>query len=627
MKRRWLLLLIAATAHAGGGGDPVRAAATPAEQKVLDELDKDQLIKARTDAQAILDAHPDSFVATYAMARIQHDEEGNHARALYFIHRAEALLERQFHTPPVWGKKLLREEYWIVHEMDRMDDALAVVDRYEKKYDDTDETLRIWPLFKLGRMQEARDLGKRLAASDNPYDRGHAYNGMLSLEFEAHNRAETYRWSMEGVEVTQGKSCNMLRNAAGAAFNRFKLKEAEDLALRAHNAEDHDCEGDGYDQLTGLYLGEGELQKSVAALESLKQVPIPKRYRPQFAIERRALLADILHALGRTADAERLAREVYELPERTGMTSSSKRAAAIDRGFRYWQAVDARLARIAEMTAYRPMLATLSVDVMRLVATRWTVRHELIELLADDDMLVTYTRPNMGEPDTTGSWRTMALADIVGTGIMEDAVARARTLDAEFPEAQPYLDLFAGELAYRRGDYAVAADRAAAALPKLPHEEALLRYRALAWQADALRKLGKLDARPYHDVLQNFPSIFRILDLAIPVAIESDGSPAAAEAARRAADSPRFAQTTGAPFKIVTRAVEGVVEMCLTDTRGFQFACAKGTKDDPAISALDAFHEAAFSPKVALGQLDLSSLDGSPVRVSADQVVKGILEP
>jgi hypothetical protein len=70
-----------------------------------------------------------------------------------------------------------------------------------------------------------------------------------------------------------------------------------------------------------------------------------------------------------------------------------------------------------------------------------------------------------------------------------------------------------------------------------------------------------------------------------------------------------------------------VVELCLADTSGFQFACAKGTKDDAVVSALDAFHEAAFSPKVALGQLDLSSLDGSPVRVSADQVVKGILQP
>ena len=163
MKTALALLLLATVAHADGG-DPVRAAATPAEQTVLEELDKDQLIKARTDAEAILNKHPDSFVAMFAMARVQHDEEGNHARALYFIHRAEGLL-KHFGTPAPWDKKLLREEYWILHEMDRMEDALAVIDRYEKKYDDTDETLRIWPLFKLGRMKEARELGRRLAAA------------------------------------------------------------------------------------------------------------------------------------------------------------------------------------------------------------------------------------------------------------------------------------------------------------------------------------------------------------------------------------------------------------------------------------------------------------------------------
>ena len=623
MKKALLLLLIAASAHAD---DAVRAAATPAEQTVLDELDKEQLIKARTDAEKILEHDNDSFIANYAMARVQHDEEGNHARALYFIHRAEALIAK-YGTPPTWDKKLLHEEYWIDHEMDRMDEALAVVDRYAKKYDDTDETLRIWPLFKLGRMDEARARGRRLAASENPYERQHAYNGMLSLEFEAHDREETYKWSMEGVEVTQGKSCNMLRNASGSAFSRFRIKEAEDLALRAHKAEDKDCEGDGYDQLVGLYLSEGDFQKSIAALESLKAVPIPKRYRPQFAIMRRALLGDILYALGRTADGERLAREVYEMPERTGMTSTSKRGAALLRSFRYWQAVDALLAREAEKTAVRPMLATMSMDLVRLIAARWTVRRELVQLLADDDTLVTFVRPNLGEPDEDGAWRTMNLAAILGTGVTRDAVAHARELDAKFPEATPYLDLFDAELLYRRGDLQAAVDLAKPALAKLPQEEALLRFRSMAWEADALRRLGKLDARPYHEVLQKFPSILRILDVPLPVSFDSDNSPAAREAISRAANSPRFTETTAAPFKVFARSTDNVVELCLTDTAGFQFACGKGGKDDSVISALDAFHDAAFSPKVALEQSDLSSLDGSPVRVTADQVVKGILEP
>ena len=48
---------------------------------------------------------------------------------------------------------------------------------------------------------------------------------------------------------------------------------------------------------------------------------------------------------------------------------------------------------------------------------------------------------------------------------------------------------------------------------------------------------------------------------------------------------------------------------------------------DPVGDSLDAFHVEAFSPKVTLTQSDLNSLDGSPVRVGADEVVKKVMEP
>ena len=73
------------------------------------------------------------------------------------------------------------------------------------------------------------------------------------------------------------------------------------------------------------------------------------------------------------------------------------------------------------------------------------------------------------------------------------------------------------------------------------------------------------------------------------------------------------------------------VEVCLTDSNGFQFTCKAGAprekSEDPIADALDAFHVEAFSPKVTLTQSDLSSLDGSPVRVGADEVVKKVMEP
>ena len=55
---------------------------------------------------------------------------------------------------------------------------------------------------------------------------------------------------------------------------------AEDFAIRAAKTKNSDCWDAGYDQLAGLYIVEGDLQKAAAALESLKKQFIPRRFRP-----------------------------------------------------------------------------------------------------------------------------------------------------------------------------------------------------------------------------------------------------------------------------------------------------------------------------------------------------------
>jgi hypothetical protein len=65
------------------------------------------------------------------------------------------------------------------------------------------------------------------------------------------------------------------------------------------------------------------------------------------------------------------------------------------------------------------------------------------------------------------------------------------------------------------------------------------------------------------------------------------------------------------------------------DRSGFQFACASGEANaqDGAVGvALDAFHAAAFSPKVAVTESDLNSLDGSPTSRTADELLEGMLK-
>src|SRR5215471_2405766 len=113
-----LVLAVSGTARA----DLIRDGASADERAVLAELDGDHLIKARDVAEKLLAKDPQSFIGAWAMARVHHDEEGNHARALYYVRRAETLLAGRDRE---WEKKVLLEEYAILFEMDRNTEALA----------------------------------------------------------------------------------------------------------------------------------------------------------------------------------------------------------------------------------------------------------------------------------------------------------------------------------------------------------------------------------------------------------------------------------------------------------------------------------------------------------------------
>jgi tetratricopeptide (TPR) repeat protein len=605
-------------------------AATPAERALMEKLDNNKYVKARDEAEALMASSPDSFLAVWAMTQIQHLEEANHARALFYVHRAEALLLKNFGRDPKWHKKVLIEETEILFEMDRNEEGLAELDRQDKLYGPASPERRIWALFKLGRVDEARAIARKMAASDEYNDRAVGFNSMMAIEFEAHNREEGYRWSVDGIRATADKDCVILRNGAGAAYIRFRLAEAEDFALRAHKAQYH-CVHSGYDQLAGLYLVEGEFNRALDAINQLKGEKIEKRVRPHYALTRREILSEILYALGKVEEAEKMSGELYGLPARTGETSGSKAMERLIRSFRYFIMLDTRLVLARERASYRPILASVTVDNASLVAKHWEVRRALLQLLAEGDLLVSVAQPNLQEISDWNPWKNGSLVDIVGAGVLKAAIVEARARDAKFPEAGPYLDALEGEIAWRDGEWERADRLATAALHALPREELLMHWRTLAYQADALRKLGREDAaRPLmQEVLSKFPSVLRILDIRVPVSIESDGSALAVEAADKLTSSSRFDAKKKAPFKIQAGEKTGLLQICLIDDKGTQFACATNDikEKDKVLSALDAFHSAAFSPKVDLKQTDLNSLDGSPVRVTADEVLKGVIGP
>lgn len=620
MTRAWLLAWVVAPMAFGGVIDSTMSAD---ERAVLKEVDAGHLIKARDAAEKVLAGHPDSFIATWAMVRVHHDEEGNHARALYFLKRAEELLGDRDRE---WGKKLLLEEYDIVFEMARNEEALEALDRYQTKYGPPPEHLRIWPLFKLKRPDEAKAIATRLAASAEWEDRSSGYNGMLSIYFEARDRQNAYRWAIDGVRVTQELSCTILRNAGGTAYTMFKLSEAEDLAMRGNKARD--CTDSPYNVMASLYLIMGEPQKALSALKEARAFPVEKRYRPQFALVRRTILSDLLAILGKHAESLRLAADLYAQPARTGMTSSAVDIERLSRSMRYAFALDGQLSLLREQASYGPLVAgrgDVMAEAATLAARRWEVRRALVQLLADDDHLVLVVRPNLGEITDWATWRTPDLAEVAGFGVLRSAISRARAADASVAVAASFLDAFEGELAFRDGWLDDADRLARAALAALPKEEKLMRWRVLAWHAETLWRLGKTsEARAtWAELMQRWPTAVRLLELSLPATVSVGPGDAAEDAARRLRRSTRFdVRSDAAPFALRVDQRGKGVDICLSDDNGTRLTCSSG---EDANAALTAFHSEAFSPKVSLAESDLRSLDGSPVRVNADQALKNVL--
>jgi tetratricopeptide (TPR) repeat protein len=594
------------------------------EHALLKELDGAHFIKARRAAEQLLLKNPESFVATWAMARVHHDEEGNHARALFFLKRAQTLLDDRDDT---WGMNLLLEEYDIVFEMARNQEALDVLDRYERRYGPPQPNLRIWPLFKLGRVDEASTIAQRLSASKDITERVWGYNGLLSIAFEQHDRLRALEWALEGVKATNDKSCTILLNAGGTAFSNFRIPEAEELMLRADKSRD--CTATPFDQLAVLAMIQGQPQKALSSLQTARTKRVEKRYRPQFALVQREVLCDLLGVLGKEPEALKLATELARQPARTGMTSSPIKVERMRRVLRHAFALDGQVRRLEEKASYGPRLkglAQVASELSTTLATRWEVRRALLQLLAEDDRLMLVMRPNLSDVGDWAAWRVGDLLPVVGRGVMRTGLVQARELDRASPEASAFFDALEAEVALDAGDEAEATRLATSAMTTLPREEALVRWRAHAVRAEALQQSGN-DAEARADwevVMRQWPTVLRVLDLALPVSLSHDGSELADETASRLGRSRRFRLTDGAPFKLRVDARGNGVVICLTDTAGSRLTCSTG---ETAQAALDTFHSEAFSPKVSLTDSDLRSLDGSPVRVSADEALKKVLEP
>jgi len=613
------------------------------ERGAWDALGAGKAIRARELAEKALDENPGSFMGTWVLAQVMYQEEGHHARARFLLARARAMLEKRFGAAPTdqlareWHKRVIETQSNVVGEMEDREEQLALIADHDKLYAPSIKAGAIWAYMKLGRFDEALELAKSLLYSDDTYERISAYNGMMAIYDEMRDKTQAFEWGAKGIEVTQGQFCILLHNTAQSALQLFKFKEAEEFARRSLRAEYDDCPGSSYEHLTTLYMNTGELQKAISSYKKVMSDHIEPRYRPMFDKGNKAILAELLFELGKYEEAMDYAKIVFSAPDRVGMVSLSVEDIRFAHGILYWMVLDARIRELRQEASIKSFGARMTVEweLQKHEIKQWEVGRILSALAVHRDLLVVNLRPFMRG---IKPWYAGAMARIFGAGVATAALDEARALDTPHLDAagMATFDAVEAEYAFVAGDYERARELGLAALAKMAPDNAVLvarvsgvlvgANRELSDGPDSAESVGYVKA-----IMQRFPMIFHYLGLKMRTTVEHDGKGLSEEIASLFHEHSRFETSTDAAFAVtVASPSETKVEICLRSSDGFRFGCKEITVDEvepeTAANAVNAFVAEIFSPRVELTSSDVNSLDGSPVRQSADDALKGILK-
>ncbi len=599
------------------------------EQAAMRHVEAERYVLARKRIDEILSKGP-SFLATYALSRIYHEAEGNLPRALFLVRKAMAMLLERYGSPPEKQKalqhlaQLLRDEISILGEMDRREEQLARLDAYGELFGDGLEARKIWPLFKLGRFDEARALGERLVVSDDPLTRMVAANSMMALADEQGDRKGTYEWGRRALAVTHGDSCTVASNVAEGAFEIFRHDEVEGHVKTARKADRQDCAVSPLTHLVQLFLGRGDLRRALDSLLEVRTEQLERRLMVQQETGQRAMVIELLLAVGRLDEVEERLPVLVSEPDRVGFSSISSERSQLGNLLLYFAALSAAAERAREQRAVRSFFVAVAGARERVARSLalWRARRRAMRLLSLQELLISSVRPYLSEIQP---WYMGVLVDLLGPGVVAQAAAEGRELEAEVIErARGYYDALEGEAAWRRGDLAAARRFGASAVETLPAAEGLLRWRVRAWLGAALVESGEAEAATPHlrEVLRRYPGVLRQLRIALPVRVEHDSSAGARAVAELLEESPRF-EAGGGVFKVSVSTMGEGLRLCLSGPGGESYACSeRGGSGEPAgapeddadedeqrARAVDRFADTVFSTAFDLPEATLMRLD------------------
>ncbi len=604
------------------------APGTPQELRAWALVRADHLIEAREAAETALQADATSYIAHFVLGYVYHYAEASFPRALYHEREALRLFVRRHDNPPReawrWHARILREMAATQGDLENHRERLALIEEYNVLYDPDVVAETAWALMKLGRFDDARSAARAGIETGDPRQLEISLNALCAVEFEAGNDSASYdacRRALDHARVTPGEPNAVdLTNFAEAARAAFRLAEAEEVLLEATRAPPA-WYVNPWLELAELYTRGARFPEALDALRRVNpyRAQRPPHVRDSDLNEGRRALAAFFLVVGRAADALEITDKALVAPDRRGHNS---RDPAQDRAI--IALLDRRARRVVAETTIEQSSALGFTTRAMAHAEAWRGRFEgwmsgrqAVRLLAEEDRLIGTCKLGTSSSAVTPPWLLGELVQIAGAGVMLEALRRADRQD-EREGAAPYYDAVAAEAALVRGDEARAEELATRAREGFGPGEALLQARTDAVRAVAMAaQTGVESALPaFERALAKDPGVFRRLEIALPIRVRVEGDDSTRDVADALSRSPRF-DVGDVGLELSVRGSAASVEVCLQGGSGNALGCVTQTPrtDEPldifVQSAVNAFHEAIFAPRIDLSQGDIHGLDGS----------------
>ena len=661
IKRITFVICLIVALMAGSWSYAANPIFTAAEDEAFTEVTNGHYIKARQLAEKLLEQDADAIGGNYVMAYVFWEGEGNLTRAMQMLKKTVKLFEAKYcpdgEVPKSaelqsWHQRFLRDMAQIYAELDQRKEEIEVHERIADLYHTPLSISAVWPLLKLDRFDEAREIAERTLNDKDDFFSEIAYNDLTAIADAQHDHLGAFRAGQRSVEYTGGKSCVILINHARSYMIFLDLEKAVEYIMRADAAKNHDCVTDPISEISDIYTLDGAWARAISAIQTVKKRHVEKRLVVQVEKRQRTLLARLLYAMGFSERAWPLMKTVVDAHGRLGYDSLLKEQLELANAVDFFAISNDALKRMDErIDAWKSIepfwlfKSSVRSQVRELMKQRneisqklWSTHQKAYKQSLNPKNLKSFLVPFY----VLSPLDSFAVVDLLGRRTTEflidyqESLLQQEVLDA----MHPVFDLLRGYIAWRDGDLDGAIEWINRFDSAPRKRTGLLVNQGRMIRADVLRQQDRLEDswQLLIQVYQAYPALFRQFDVKLPVTFDESltntDDDELEDAYKALKSSPRFDIIEGAPFVISGERLDKMIQICLASQFGVRYACTsidpKNYSGDPETppatpDIVDNFYHVAFSPMVDLSQSDLHSLDGSPVQVSADTALEGIL--